>query len=359
MPKKRGANRCNESCEELAMIKPWVFEFLPELGSPTTEPEPRDVARLFGRYFDLWVRDEALGFEGIFFSEHHFGRSYSASPNLLIAALAGRTKRLRLGVMGVVLPYYHPARVVEEIGMLDHLTGGRLEIGTAIGVPQELRRLGITMVEARERNDEIVAILDAALANRVVSHKGKYFSLADLRLLPRPLQQPSPSRWTTVVSAESARRAARRRIRISTGFNATKTVKGIFDAYREEAAAAGFEATADCFALRRRVTVGPTGEQARHYAQAVAERLKSFVAEDERVSANVPDAPAPTDGFTLSDDEFITGTADEVAQDIIEQCRAVGAGHFLTVLNWSAPVDEVVQAHELFGRVAIPLLRAA
>ena len=77
------------------------------------------------------------------------------------------------------------------------------------------------------------------------------------------------------------------------------------------------------------------------------------------MSANVPDAPAPSGGFTLSDDEFITGTAKDVAQNIIEQCRAVGAGHFLTVLNWSAPVDEVVQAHELFGREAIPLLRAA
>src|SRR5690348_6925258 len=240
------------------MIKPWVFEFLPELGGPGLEPDPRDVAALFARYLDLWVRDEALGFEGIFFSEHHFGRSYSPSPNLLIAALASRTSKLRLGVMGVVLPYYHPARVVEEIGMLDHLTGGRLEIGTAIGVPQELRRLGITMAEARERNDEIVAVLDAALADRVVSHQGKYFSIADLRILPRPLQQPSPPRWTTVVSADSARRAARRRIRISTGFNATATIKGIFDAYREEAQAVGYQAMPDCFALRRRVTVGPT-----------------------------------------------------------------------------------------------------
>jgi len=341
------------------MIKPWVFEFLPELGGPSLEPDPCDVARLYARYLDLWVLDEALGFEGVFFSEHHFGRSYSPSPNLLIAAIASRTKMLRLGVMGIVLPYYHPTRVVEEIGMLDHLTGGRLEIGTAIGVPQELRRFNMTMAEARERNEEIVAVLDAAMTDRVVSHHGKYFSFTDLRLLPQPLQQPSPPRWTTVVSAESARRAARGRIRISTGFNSTKTVKGIFDAYRAEAEAAGFEATPEYFALRRRVTVGPTGEQARRYAQAVAERLKSFVAEDERVSANVPDAPAPTGGFTLSDDEFITGTADEVAQDIIEQCRAVCAGHFLTVLNWSAPVDEVVQAHELFGRVAIPLLRAA
>ena len=341
------------------MIKPWLFEFLPELGSPSVEPDPQDVAALFARYLDLWVRDEALGFEGIFFSEHHFGRSYSPSPNLLIAALASRTKTLRLGVMGVVLPYYHPVRVVEEIGMLDHLTGGRLEIGTAIGVPQELRRLNMTMAEARERNDEIVAILGAALTHRTVSHSGKYFSFSDLRLLPRPLQQPSPPRWTTVVSAESARRAARSRVKISTGFNSVKTIKSIFDAYREEAGAAGYRAGPECFALRRRVTVGPTSTEARVSAHAVADRLKSFVAEDERVSGNVPDAPAPSGGFTLSDEEFITGTPEEVAENIIEQCRVVGAGHFLTVLNWSAPVDEVTQAHELFGRWAIPLLRKA
>jgi hypothetical protein len=87
--------------------------------------------------------------------------------------------------------------------------------------------------------------------------------------------------------------------------------------------------------------------------------LKSFVAEDERLNTNVPDAPAPTGGFTLSDDEFITGTAKDAAHNIIDQCRTVGAGHFLAVLNYSAPVDEVAQAHELFGREAIPLLRAA
>jgi hypothetical protein len=48
-----------------------------------------------------------------------------------------------------------------------------------------------------------------------------------------------------------------------------------------------------------------------------------------------------------------------ISADIIDQCRTTGAGHFLAVLNWSAPVDQVVQAHELFGREAIPLLRAS
>ena len=150
----------------------------------------------------------------------------------------------------------------------------------------------MTMAEARERNDEIVAFLDAALTNRIVSYRGKYFSFSNLRLLPRPLQQPFPPRWTTVISADSARRAARRRIKISTGFNATPLIKKIFDAYREEADALGFAAGPEYFALRRRVTVAPTRDQAHVYANAVTERLKSFVAEDERLSTQAPDAPA-------------------------------------------------------------------
>lgn len=197
------------------------------------------------------------------------------------------------------------------------------------------------------------------MTNRIVSHQGKYFSFSNLRLLPRPLQQPFPPRWTTVISVESARRAARRRIKISTGFNTVHLIKGIFDAYREEADKLGFSAGPEYFALRRRVTIAPTREQARVYADAVTARLKNMLSEDERLSTQAPDAPAPSGGFALSADEFITGTAKDAAQAIIEQCRTVGAGHFLTVLNWSAPVDEVAQAHELFGREAIPLLRKA
>jgi alkanesulfonate monooxygenase SsuD/methylene tetrahydromethanopterin reductase-like flavin-dependent oxidoreductase (luciferase family) len=337
------------------MIKPWLFEFLPELGSPSTEPEPAAVAAHVARYLDLWVRDEALGFEGIFFSEHHFGRSYSPSPNLLIAALAQRTKTLRLGVMGIVLPYYHPARVVEEIGMLDHLTGGRLEIGTAIGVPQELGRLNITMAEARtQRRDRRGAGRSRCLPPRQV-----FF-----------LFQSAPSAAGAAATLAGAMDHGRqRRVGTASGAPPDKNKHrfqcDVLDQTHLRRLPRGsrrnrlFTPAREYLALRRRVTVAPTSEQARIYAQGVTERLKNFVAEDERLTANVPDAPAPSGGFSLSDDEFITGTAKEAAHTIIEQCRTVGAGHFLTVLNWSAPIDEVAEAHELFGRDAIPLLRQA
>lgn len=344
------------------MIKPWLFEFFPELGNAQNAPPPAAIDQYFRRYLDLWTRDEALGFEGIFFSEHHFGRSYSPSPNLLIAAMASRTRKMRLGVMGVVLPYYHPARVVEEMGMLDNLTGGRLEIGTALGIPQELSRLHLSPAEARERNDEILEVLDQWLEHDAVSHRGKHFDLSELRLVPRPLQQPAPPKWTTVMGADGARRAARRRSKICTGFSATAMVKDVFDAFREEARAAGFQPGPEWLGLRRRISLGTTIDEARRSASAASERLRAYVAEDQRFnvsSSAVPDAPTKGDKFRISDDEFITGTPKEVAQNIVDQCRTTGTGNFLAVLHWSAPFEEVQAAHEMYGREVIPLLRKA
>ena len=74
------------------MIKPWVFEFFPELATSSgNSAEPAAVAKYFQTYLDIWARAETLGYEGIFFSEHHFGNAYSPSPDLSITA-AGRTR---------------------------------------------------------------------------------------------------------------------------------------------------------------------------------------------------------------------------------------------------------------------------
>ena len=74
------------------MLRTWVFEFLPELTDQAAAASQQTIPHYIGEYLSLWERDEALGFDGIFFSEHHFGGSFSASPILLIAATAARTK---------------------------------------------------------------------------------------------------------------------------------------------------------------------------------------------------------------------------------------------------------------------------
>ncbi len=162
------------------MIKSWIFEFLHAPPPPSDALDPSVISGTFGDAFALWQRAESLGFEGIFFSEHHFALSYSPSPNLLIAAVAQRTKRLRLGTMGMVLPFYPPWRVAEEICMLDHLSDGRLEIGLAAGVPQELARVGVQFGDAREQFTEAIEIIERALVEPVFSHRGKHWSFDNL-----------------------------------------------------------------------------------------------------------------------------------------------------------------------------------
>ena len=342
------------------MIRPWIFEFFHAPGDPARDAEPEVTSRCFADHLDLWCRAEALGFEGIFFSEHHFGPGYSPAPHLLIAALAPRTRTLRLGVMGIVLPYYQPWRVVEEIGMLDHLTAGRLEIGTSSGIPQEMAMIGLGVVEASERNAEAQAILDAGLRDGVVNHHGKYWQIENLRLVPRPLQRPSPPKWTTVVSTESARRSARRGSKICTGFHPTERIRHIFDAFRDEAARAGGTASPDELAIRRTVSIAEDEGSARAASRAAADALRAILAHDPRVTQNpLPDAPGPTHSFSVGEDEFIAGTPESVAEQILAQCRAVGAGHFLANFGRGASPEALRRSHALFGRRVIPLLRAA
>jgi alkanesulfonate monooxygenase SsuD/methylene tetrahydromethanopterin reductase-like flavin-dependent oxidoreductase (luciferase family) len=343
------------------MIKTWIFEFFP---APPSQNEHFDSAaslRHFDAYLDLWTSAEPLGFEGIFFSEHHFGGGYSPAPHLLIASVARRTTRIRLGVMGVVPPYHVPWQLVEEIGMLDHLTGGRLEIGTSAGIPQEMAKVGIEVDEARARYDEAIEVLDKALAAPVISHHGKFWNFDNLRLTPPTVQQPPP-RWVTVVSASSARKAARRGAKVCTGFHPLSTVVEIFDAFRDEAASVGREVGPDDLCIRREVTLlADDDARSEFLAQrrgTYRERLKA----DPRV--DLPDRPALLDSpsahaFSIGDEEFLAGTASTVAEEAIRQCRAAGAGHFATVFNRTTGVDQLAKWYRAFGDVTIPMLRAA
>jgi alkanesulfonate monooxygenase SsuD/methylene tetrahydromethanopterin reductase-like flavin-dependent oxidoreductase (luciferase family) len=338
------------------MIKSWIFEFFATPPELIARFDPDASLRYFNAYLDLWASAEAAGFDGIFFSEHHFGAAYSPSPNLLIAAVAQRTKKLRLGVMGMVPPYHSPWRLVEEIGMLDHLTGGRLEIGTSAGIPPEMAQVGLGVEEARARYDEAVEIIDKALAEPVISHHGKFWDFDNLRLTPRTIQQPHPPKWVTVISVSSARKAARRGAKISTGFHPQAKVIEIFDAFRDEAEKAGRKVGPDDLCLRRQVVMHEDEE-------ALAKRRRAyqdFLRFDPR--ANLPDRPALdtplSHSFSIGEEEFIGGAPVAIAEEIIAQCRSAGAGHFAGLFDRFTPPAQMMDDCREFGEVVIPKLHA-
>jgi alkanesulfonate monooxygenase SsuD/methylene tetrahydromethanopterin reductase-like flavin-dependent oxidoreductase (luciferase family) len=163
---------------------------------------------------------DRLGFHGVWLVEHHFtpGYSHSSKPELVLAALAQRTSRLRLGLGIVPLPYHHPVHVAERAATLDILSRGRLELGIGRGFsPQEYAAFGVAMGESRALVDESLAILRAAAQNARVSFTGRHFKLDDVSIVPRPVQRPYPPLWSAAVSPDTFDWAAREGLGVLAG----------------------------------------------------------------------------------------------------------------------------------------------
>jgi alkanesulfonate monooxygenase SsuD/methylene tetrahydromethanopterin reductase-like flavin-dependent oxidoreductase (luciferase family) len=154
------------------------------------------------RYQQLWrelqLADE-LGFDYGFCVEHHFSpdESWMSAPNLYAASVAARTRRIRVGAMGHVVPLHHPVRLVEEIALTDQIAGGRLEVGLVPGVvPRYFGPFNADFASKREVTLEFVGFLKAAYADAAgFSFSGRFHRATDVVLSVQPMQRPHPPLW--------------------------------------------------------------------------------------------------------------------------------------------------------------------
>ncbi len=161
---------------------------LPCSGSQSPVQRYRDT-------LDQAIYAEALGFESVWPVEQHFNPNLSIlpSPLLMLAALAERTRTLRLGIAIVLLPLSHPVRVAEEIATLDVLSNGRVEFGIGRGsIPTHFTGFGLNQTESRERMLESLEIILQAWTSERLSFQGKFYQINDLSIVPKPVQQPHP-----------------------------------------------------------------------------------------------------------------------------------------------------------------------
>ena len=156
-----------------------------------------DLGRQYADRLELLRAYDDGGMHGYHMAEHHgTPLGLAPSPALFIAAAAQRTERLRLGALVFTLPQYHPLRLAEEICMLDHLTGGRLELGIGRGIsPIELGFFGLTPEEAAARFAESRDVLLAALTSESLTFHGAYYDFDDVPMELRPVQRPHPPLW--------------------------------------------------------------------------------------------------------------------------------------------------------------------
>lgn len=146
---------------------------------------------------ELLAAADRLGFYAYHVAEHHQSPLCMApSQSVYLAAAAQRTERIRLGALVYLLPLYHPVRLIEEISMLDNLSGGRLQVGVGRGISAlEHRFWGYAPEETWERFEEALAILVAGLTHERLSYKGQHFSIDDLPMELAPKQKPYPPFW--------------------------------------------------------------------------------------------------------------------------------------------------------------------
>jgi luciferase family oxidoreductase group 1 len=154
---------------------------------------------------------EELDFDSVWPAEHHFTEyGYCASPALTLAAIAGSTKRLRLGTGVVVLPLNHPLRVAEDYAFLDLMSDGRVELGVGRGYqPLEFRRYGVDQSATREQFDEALQVIRQAWTEGRVDFRGKHFRFEDVPIRPMPLQKPHPPIWMAALSPDTFELAGR------------------------------------------------------------------------------------------------------------------------------------------------------
>jgi alkanesulfonate monooxygenase SsuD/methylene tetrahydromethanopterin reductase-like flavin-dependent oxidoreductase (luciferase family) len=155
---------------------------------------------------------DQAGFFGYHVAEHHATPlGMAPSPSVFLAAVAQRTRRLRFGPMVYALPLYHPLRLIEEICMLDQMSGGRLDIGFGRGAsPIELSFFGRDAKQAQAIYAEGLEVMIKGLTQRRLTHKGEYFEFNDVPIEVWPCQKPHPPIWYGVHAPEAAERAARR-----------------------------------------------------------------------------------------------------------------------------------------------------
>jgi alkanesulfonate monooxygenase SsuD/methylene tetrahydromethanopterin reductase-like flavin-dependent oxidoreductase (luciferase family) len=155
---------------------------------------------------------DSTGFFGYHLAEHHATPlGMAPSPSVFLAAVAQRTKRLRFGPMVYALPLYHPLRLIEEICMLDQMSGGRLDIGFGRGAsPIELGYFGQDAKQAQAIYAEGIELVLKGLTETPLSFAGEHFRFDKVPIALTPLQKPYPPVWYGVHSPEAAERAARK-----------------------------------------------------------------------------------------------------------------------------------------------------
>lgn len=145
------------------------------------------------------IAAEQAGFNNAWYAEHHFNNySLSPSPLMMVAHCAGMTRRIRLGTAVCILPLYHPARFLAEVGFVDTVSDGRLDLGIGSGYQAfEFERFGVKLEDASKIYNEFLDMIPMGLTQKTFEYDGEFLKLPPSSIAVRCQQNPMPPLWIT------------------------------------------------------------------------------------------------------------------------------------------------------------------
>ena len=175
-----------------------IFDHMDDAGVPYGE--------LYAGRLKLAEAFDRAGFHAYHLAEHHGTPiGCAASPSLFLAALTQRTEKLRFGPMVYLLPFYHPLRLIEEVCMLDQMSGGRFELGVGRGVsPFETANYSLDFAQTQSMYHEAFQVLLQGLDTDELTFAGKFYRFDKVPILVHPVQRPHPPLWYGVSIPENA-----------------------------------------------------------------------------------------------------------------------------------------------------------
>lgn len=236
--------------------------------------DPRVGRTLYNQYLDQLEHAERLGWDGLCVNEHH-QNCYGTmpSPNIMAAALARRTTRARIAVLGNGLPLReNPLRIAEEIAMLDVVSGGRVISGFVRGIGPEYYSIGVNPTHSRERFYEAAElILRAWTEDGPFPFDGRFYRYHWVNPWPRPLQKPHPPVWCpSQGSTETVEWASRRRFPYLMVFTPITRIAQVYAEYREACERHGYTASRYQLTVNLPIVVAENDAKARAIAQETA-----------------------------------------------------------------------------------------
>jgi alkanesulfonate monooxygenase SsuD/methylene tetrahydromethanopterin reductase-like flavin-dependent oxidoreductase (luciferase family) len=348
---------------------------------PNTLYDPKIGSQLYHRYLDELVYAEELGFDGVCVNEHHQNAyGLMPSPNLMAAALARETSRVKIAVVGNALPLYDPpTRVAEEFAVIDNLSDGRLIAGMVVGGGPEYYSFSVNPAHARERFQEAHdLILKAWTTPGPFEWVSKHYRIRYVNPWPRPVQQPHPEIWIPGAgSLETMEFVARHHYAyMGIPYFHLSVFERTFQMFRDACEAEGYTADPHQSGWLVPIYVAETDEQARreyeeHLWYFVKRLLPGITIQPPGYTSvrSLGNVMKGAGSFMVNVDSWdeivdgryaIVGSPETVAEQLEECIERLGVGNLLGLFQLgSLPADLTRRNLQLFAEQVMPRLRAS